>query len=469
MRYISVILLLCTPITLCAQQPPHTLPSLIQNEQSKDFSTTRNETIHGILKENIFVKAVASKPQVYAGEPFLVSYKLYTAYNSEARVIKQPSFDDCSVLELTIKKEPYPETINGKIFHVFELRKVQLTAVNAGIIETGSITVESIVQVSADEKSTAENFSITSLNEPQLVRVKPLPLFSGEGQRKHTPVGHFFIQASVAENKTGAGEKNNLQIKISGNGNFASVDEPAVKWPDNVEVFGSNSSSFLNQDDFPVTGYKVFDIPFAGSVAGDIIIPPIQFSFFNPDTGQYQLTETWPVSVSFTNAMNADTGNHSITDYTNRKYLWIIVAIAFVVVFVVVLTAQVKKRKAARDANEKKEREVADATKQELIFPEKNTLTASLGNLYKDSKGYDFLSGSKEMLLSAMQSYTGLSENGESDLINRAEAKDKSVSLLCRRCLSEINIHLYTQGAIELDHEKLYAQLKELIEKLCAE
>src|SRR5689334_18348160 len=124
MKYILFLFLLVA-LHVCAQTPAQ-LPSLLDGSTIQMPVLHEHEDPNSFIEKNIFVKVSASKSIVYAGEPILVTYKLYTSLNSQARVSRQPSFSGCSVMELSADNEPREVTINGKLFHVFIIRKVQV-------------------------------------------------------------------------------------------------------------------------------------------------------------------------------------------------------------------------------------------------------------------------------------------------------------------------------------------------------
>src|SRR5215471_18577094 len=103
--YLFVFLILC--LQLHAQTPPAQLPSLLDGTTIQMPVIHKDEDPHEFIRKNVFVKVWANKTKAFEGEPVLVTYKLYTPLNSEARVSKQPAFNTCSVTELSAEHEPH--------------------------------------------------------------------------------------------------------------------------------------------------------------------------------------------------------------------------------------------------------------------------------------------------------------------------------------------------------------------------
>src|SRR3954470_21539172 len=78
-------LLLIVATVNAQQQPPAQLPSLLEGTTVQTPVLHDNENPDDFIRHHIFVKVSTSKNTVYAGEPLLVTYRLYTSLNSQAR------------------------------------------------------------------------------------------------------------------------------------------------------------------------------------------------------------------------------------------------------------------------------------------------------------------------------------------------------------------------------------------------
>jgi len=279
--------LLCVlySMLLQAQQPPAQLPALLDESFTRTPAIQGNESPEAVIHKSIFVKASTSSETVYAGEPVMITYKLYASIFCRSRVNKQPSFNGCSVMELPYTADPEIEIIDGKTFHVYTIRKVQVIPLEAGPLQLGDAEIDNIVPFTRNGKE-QDNFSMTSRNAPLIIQVKPLPEkdkpanFSGV-------VGSFTMDAVVDSNNVPVGDNASLRITIKGSGNFTGIHVPFIDWPKGTEHFDGSDTQRINQDNYPVTGAKIFSIPFIGAKGRTTEIGSVVFSFYNHNTTKH--------------------------------------------------------------------------------------------------------------------------------------------------------------------------------------
>ncbi len=114
-------------------------------------------------------------------------------------------------------------------------------------------------------------------------------------------VGQFTIEATLDDARTTVGEPRTLTVTITGEGNF-----------DQVRTAGAASTDTLRA--YPVAagaspagraGAKVFTQPVVARADGDVTIPPVAFTFFDPQADAYRTVETRPLTLHATPAAGA--------------------------------------------------------------------------------------------------------------------------------------------------------------------
>jgi hypothetical protein len=468
MRKSFTILLICVLhlLHLHAQQPPVQLPPLLDDSYSTPV-LRGNEDPEAVIRKSIFVKAFAGKQTIFTGQPVMVTYKLYSCIFCRSRVSKQPSFNGCSVTELPYSSDAETETINGKTFHVYTIRKVQVIPLEEGPLHLGEAAIDNIVPFSRDNNS-ADNFSITTVNEPLILQVKPLPVkdrpknFSGV-------VGSFSMETAVDYNNIPVGDNASLRITIKGSGNFAGIHLPDIVWPQGTEHFEASDTQHINQDNYPISGDKVFSVPFIGSKEGNTVIGPVSFNFFDPAEETYKTITTGEVPVIFTKAINREAQLQDIVeeDVGNSKYLWIVGAIAAMVVVSWVISTQLKKRKSAAVLKEPQ----MPAPKQEPVAPPQDYGTEILSALNRLGYVEDdkrFLSAASYLLATSLQLKFAANDADADELINLLKHKENNTELarLCNNIFADCNRNLYSPDSEEGIKEKIYFELSAVIKKL---
>ena len=291
--------------------------------QQKKTQTNDTDMLQ-MLKQKMFVKVFANNYKIFIGEPIMVTYKFYVAMNMHNRpsVTKQPEFSGWSVKELQFDQGPEFENINNEPYSVYTIRKVQLTPLQEGNLSLGKAHVNNQVEIfNAESPYVPQKFSINVSNVDMAVEVSNLPE-KNKPENFYGITGVFNIKAAASKNKIPVGENGHLMITIKGAGNLEAIVEPEVTWPRSTEHFDGKDSQHVNQDNFPVSGDRVFDIPFIGKNEGIVTIPPIKFSFFNTVSKDYQTVTTDSIPVTFTSAIADRNEIAEVVEYdiSNRKY-----------------------------------------------------------------------------------------------------------------------------------------------------
>lgn len=284
-----------------------------------DYILKKGENIQAKINKNIFIKVATDKTSCYVGEPIVVTYKLYTRLKSESNIIKNPSFNGFSVIDLSDPNNTSSTTekLNGRTYNVYTLRKSQLYPLDAGKLELETIAVENNIHfINADYlhaesgNDLLDNFGamalpaeamhdeqVTLQSKPLQIVVKPLPV-ANTATNYHGAVGSFSIDASVEKNNFSTDDAGKLHLEIIGRGNMDLINAPDVVWPSGIEGFEPAITASLNKQMVPVSGSKNFDFPFTVSKAGTYIIPVIAFTYFDAAMAQYQTITTQPITIN---------------------------------------------------------------------------------------------------------------------------------------------------------------------------
>jgi hypothetical protein len=74
------------------------------------------------------------------------------------------------------------------------------------------------------------------------------------------------------------------------------VNAPEFSWPSGVEGFEPKMSESLDKRSVPVSGSKTFEYSFTVNKEGNYTLQPIEYSFFDPVSGQYKSAATKPIT-----------------------------------------------------------------------------------------------------------------------------------------------------------------------------
>jgi len=295
-----------------------------------DYILKKGENITDKINKNIFIRVDASKTSCYVGEPIMVTYKLYTRLKSESSLSKNPSFNGFSVIDMLRQSDinALVEKYNGREYNVYSLRQTQLYPLQAGDVELEPASVENEIHFVKEEylKNSGGDdlfgdFSsiaippdalvtekVTLQSKPVMINVKPLPEL-GKPASFNGAVGKFSIRAAMEKNNLTTDDAGKLFVTIEGEGNLTLVNAPEFSWPSGVEGFEPKMSESLDKRSVPVSGSKTFEYSFTVNKEGNYTLQPVEYSFFDPVSGQYKSAATKPITFSVAKGSGKRTEN----------------------------------------------------------------------------------------------------------------------------------------------------------------
>ena len=306
------------------------------------------------IRNNLFVRLEVDRTAVMVGEPIVATYKLYTRLRSESRVTQRPSFNGFSVYDMANpdQMDATKEQFQGREYNVYLLRKVQLYPLQAGTFELESLEVTNdirFIRASALDGGYAPSELLRELalglnnsgaivtesvalkNPPVSVVVKALP--PAEDSSASGAVGHFTIRSFIDAPEVHKGDVVNLEVQVAGKGNFPMIPVPKVNWPSGVDVFEANSTDQVNKFVAPLSGSKLFSIPFTVNKEGPLDIPSVEFVYFDVDARKYVTAKSEPLLIQVLAARpsaNKPTVLQEVKPANAWKYILTILALVLV-------------------------------------------------------------------------------------------------------------------------------------------
>ncbi|HSR38981.1 MAG TPA: hypothetical protein VLL95_08705, partial [Phnomibacter sp.] len=320
------------------------------------------------IRQNLFLKTVASRQSCYEGEAFEVEYLLYTRLSLDARVGRKTGFEGFASIEMPTSAangQPSYQWHNGKVYKVYAIRKVQLTPLQNGMLSAGTLSLDATItflkkgphQTDYDiDPYLPGNRSVHNivLESPTvMINVKALP--PSNNPNESGLVGQFKIEARLDSAPVVAGKLGHLLIAIQGQGQWSKVQCPPIQWPQSFQAYEPSVTEQLDSQHVPVAGQRIYRIPFETNKAGTVNIPGCSISFFNPLTQSYEKAVAAPFTISVASAGSAPkeetySTNNDGSDFTFAFTRWApwFFATAAVVLLVVLLRAAVLSKSRSR-------------------------------------------------------------------------------------------------------------------------
>lgn len=465
-----------------------------------DYILKKGENASDKINRNMFVKLQTDKTSCYVGEPVVAAYKLYTRLKSESNLVKNPSFSGFSVIDLQQPDNTTytRETVNGREYNVYIIRKVQLYPLQSGSLVLEPAQIENNIQFIKEEYARRQSgliddvFSefaeaaippegierqkITLENKPVTIIVKPLPSENLPAAFK-SAVGSFTLKAGLEKTSFSTDDAGKLHVMIEGKGNLQLITAPDIKWPDGVEAFEPAVVEDLQKLTVPVSGKKLLTWDFTAAKPGNYILPPVVFSYFDPAAGRYKTDSTKPIAFTVSKgtgkkenivAANAGKKNWLNNFFSNRR--WVVSTVAGLIALSLLFWLKRDKRK------EKEVQQQAAAVAAASAIPEE-VLPVKEEKNYLENAGV-LLSGESssfyKALNHALKDYLADTLKLPAATLNKkaiAEGLDQmnvstSTVIQLQNLMNDIELQLYTPFAEREKMQQLYDAVAEMIQLL---
>lgn len=262
-------------------------------------------------RETFFLRAEASKTNVYQGELIVLSYALYQRdRNLDApEIAKFPDFKGFLKEELVTPKvfAAQPFELNGTMYLRSEIFRYAVFPLRAGrtIIEPmqfrANVVTNPIDAVQryllGQTNQMPQDLGVipmTKSSKEVVVEAKPLPASPPDAQFTGA-VGSFKLDVKGPSGKLSAGNPFSIVVTFSGKGNVKAIEAPTLKLPGGFELTRAPVPSYEFHED--ATGFKSFDFLIEPKVAGSYAVDPVNWAYFDPDKAQYVTLSAPPMML----------------------------------------------------------------------------------------------------------------------------------------------------------------------------
>lgn len=315
---------------------------------------------HRLNPQDLYIEVSANKKTVYEQEPVVLSYKVYTNLMLEQLQGKMPDLKGFVAKEVPLPRQKQLSVVthNGRTVQTTVWSQYVMFPQQSGKLTVPSIPFEGVVAYPNHNVDPIDAFfngtnSLVRVNHtvhaPALtIDVKPLPKkpanFSG-GVGTDFSVSAQLLTPTPRENETLT-----LRLTIHGRGNIDLITPPAVKFPSDFETFDPQTKANTRLTSDGMEGDLIVDYPAIPNHKGQFTIPPVDFTFFNPQDGKYHTISTpktivvnvakgSPNSYAARQRMRNDdiryihlneVGAHSVSTFWAKPLFWIVYALLIV-------------------------------------------------------------------------------------------------------------------------------------------
>jgi hypothetical protein len=248
-----------------------------------------------LVGQDYFIEAEIDNPNPYQGEEIVYTFRFYQAGSLfDQPDYTAPSFTGFWSKELSDQQMNFSTEAAGRPYRVTELRTVLVPTV------TGEVSIDPAkLSIPGDFFSSGVELQ----TQPLAVNVQALPPNAPESFRG--AVGQFDISASMDTTQTEVNDTVTMNVTISGAGNLETMPDPV--WTEGPEWRAFDSKATVNAQfvDGRLQGSRTYERVLLPTEGGELLLPAIEFSYFNPETGSYETKSTEPIIINVTGEAGA--------------------------------------------------------------------------------------------------------------------------------------------------------------------
>jgi hypothetical protein len=282
------------------------------------------------ISKDIFIRVDVDKKAVKLGEQVTAIYKLYARIPMQVAISKLPSLNGFWTQDFDIPKEHSraEEVVNGRRYQVFILKKSALFPQQSGTLTLDAAEAEGTARVAVQAQSNnpfddpffglpggslmmsdpffSDPFGESGYREvPVHLKSAPVHIKVGElpeaGKPEHFTgaVGNFSLSGKLDKSSLTTDNVATLTLTISGSGNLKLFDVPKLVLPPGLDTYEPGVFDTITGRSTTISGQKVVTYSIAPRKAGDYVIPPLRFAWFDPQSNSYKTASTasFPLQV----------------------------------------------------------------------------------------------------------------------------------------------------------------------------
>jgi len=296
-------------------------PSQQQNQGGQQ--QTQQQSGNSISNENLFIRTIVSKTNVYEQEVILLTYRLYSTLDIvNASAKKLPDFKGFMKNDIEKEAQLTLENYNGRNYATADLYQTVLFPQRAGTVEVDKAEFEVIIRVenTNPRRSIFDSFFDTYTNVSRSVTAPSVKFNINELPTTNKPmafggtVGNFKMNSSISAQEVKANEAVTMKITIEGAGNMRMIKTPSVKFPESFEQYDPKVVNDFKTSTSGVNGNKMIEYLFIPRHSGDFEIPSVEFVYFDIQSKTYKTLRTPVYKLNVLRSEGANTATSATVE-----------------------------------------------------------------------------------------------------------------------------------------------------------
>ena len=247
--------------------------------------------------EVAFLKLVFPKTKIYAGESAVASLELYFRDDVQNygnfQLTGSPTEGFSAGKTVLLQNQNRRVQVGNRVYTVVSLA-VPLTAVKTGALTLGPFTASVVAVLPGG--FFGEQRQVNLVTEPVNVECVPLP-DEGRPANFNGAIGSYTMTATAGPASVTVGDPITVRVKVSGKGSFDSLTLPPQDAWQNFKTYPP-TTKMETSDQFGFQGAKTFELIISPINTDVHELPPLRFSYFNPEDNQYHTLKSMPAPLT---------------------------------------------------------------------------------------------------------------------------------------------------------------------------
>lgn len=243
---------------------------------------------------DLFLRATLDTKQVYVGEQVTLSLYIYSRVDlSSVDAVTMPKLEGfwSEDVESPTQLSGEQRVVNGIPYRTYLLRRRALFPMKSGTL--------SITPAEADI-TTGFLFAghrVHRVSNALEVEVKPLPPGGPRGL-SNAHVGEWRLSLEAIPTRVELGQPVTVRVILEGEGNVKNITPPGLEVPAALKVYDPTTNDKVTTSRFRIQGSRVREYLVMPQRTGTFTLPALEFPYFDPKTGRYEVSRTEPVELT---------------------------------------------------------------------------------------------------------------------------------------------------------------------------
>jgi len=254
-------------------------------------------------EKDLSFQVEVDRKEAYLGQQLTAAFWLFTRAEEMVCDAVPPRFDGFwkEDLETPQTFQPQDRLVDGIPTRAYLIQRVALFPTRTGDLTIDPMELPHIrlrlgtrglLLGGFDDVVTASRRSA-----PVTIHVKPLPPGAPAGFDPAS-VGTLALAASATPMRVAAGEPITFRVSITGDGNVRALKIPSLPPFPGVRSFQPTTSDRAERRDRRLIGTRTLETVLVPEREGEVVIEPLDWPYFDPRSGKYQVIHTPEIKVA---------------------------------------------------------------------------------------------------------------------------------------------------------------------------